>query len=127
MLTSYVSDVLEKVPAEYITVTDGKVTAIDGETGEWICLVNGRSVGSIDTSTELPKDAEVMFFKKDGVTDKIASFDQASYTQLYGAELTVTVRAVGLEGEAEAQPLAGAEVIVKKDGTVREELKAVTD
>lgn len=127
MLTSYVSDVLEKVPAEYITITDGKVTAIGGETGEWICLVNGRSVGSIDTSTELPKDAEVMFFKKDGVTDKIASFDQASYTQLYGAELTVTVRAVGLEGEAGAQPLAGAEVIVKKDGTVREDLKAVTD
>lgn len=127
LLTSYVSDTLLEEPEDYITIEEGKVTAIGDEQGEWICLVNGRNIGSIDTSYELPEDAEVTFFKKDGVTDKIAFFDKASYAQLYGAGLTVSVSAVSLEGEAEEQPLANAEVIVKKDGSILEELKAVTD
>ena len=128
LLTTYVRDVLEKDPAAVITITDQKVTAVDGEEGNWLYVADGKFGGSVDTSAEIKGDAEVTFIRLDenSPVDKAASFGQSVYEGICTVDMEVTLQAASLSGNTLA-PLKGASVTAKKDGVSVNGLEAVTD
>ena len=119
LLTAYVQDNLNEVPSEYLTLDEtGKVTAINGEAGEWICISDGKVIGNIDTSNEVTEGSDILFVNKSALdvqVDKIASFDQKEYEAIAEKEMQISLSAAPLAG-GEQTALANADILVRKAG-----------
>lgn len=119
---AYVSDTLGEEAETYITVTDGKVTAVNGETGDYRCSINHK-VSAIDTLSEVKEGDTVTFFKKTDDITTYAFFEKDVYEGEEGQDIIVKLNGIRLDDTNQEEPVADAVISLYQNG---EELQDVT-